>query len=49
MADENRILSAPPGGTGDNMYEIAGAIDPREVGVEALNAGALTDEEFMMA
>jgi len=49
MADENRILSAPPGGTGDNMYEIAGAIDPREVGVEALNAGALSDEEFMMA
>ena len=49
MADENRILSAPPGGTGDNMYEIAGAIDPREVGVDALNAGALSDEEFMMA
>jgi len=49
MADENRILSAPPGGTGDNMYEIAGAIDPREVSAEALNAGALSDEEFMMA
>jgi len=49
MADENRILSAPPGGTGDDMYEIAGAIDPREVSAEALNAGALTDEEFMMA
>jgi len=53
MADEieqmNKILSSPPGGTGDNMYEIAGAIDPREVGVEALNAGALSDEEFMMA
>jgi len=45
----NRILSPKPGGTGDNMYEIAGAIDPREVGVEALNAGALSDEEFMMA
>ena len=49
MADENRILSPKPGGTGDNMYEIAGAIDPREVGVDALNAGALSDEEFMMA
>ncbi len=49
MADDNKILSAPPGGTGDNMYEIAGAIDPREVSAEALNAGALTDEEFMMA
>jgi len=49
MADENRILSAPPGGTGDDMYEIAGAIDPREVSAEALNAGALSDEEFMMA
>ena len=54
MADDqieqmNRILSPKPGGTGDNMYEIAGAIDPREVGVEALNAGALSDEEFMMA
>ena len=49
MADENRILSAPPGGTGDDMYKIAGAIDPREVSAEALNAGALTDEEFMMA
>ena len=45
----NRILSPKPGGTGDNMYEIAGAIDPREVGVDALNAGALSDEEFMMA
>ena len=43
----NKILSAPTGGTGDNVY--AGAIDPREVGVDALNAGALTDEEFMMA
>jgi len=54
MADDqieqiNKILSPKPGGTGDNMYEIAGAIDPREVGVEALNAGALSDEEFMMA
>ena len=54
MADDqieqmNRILSPKPGGTGDNMYEIAGAIDPREVGVDALNAGALSDEEFMMA
>ena len=51
MADEieqiNKILSAPTGGTGDDVY--AGAIDPREVGVDALNAGALTDEEFMMA
>tara|TARA_R100000935_G_C2785760_1_gene143674 strand:+ start:326 stop:910 length:585 start_codon:yes stop_codon:yes gene_type:complete len=51
MADEieqiNRILSAPPEGTGDNVYD--GAIDPREVGVEALNAGALSDEEFLMA
>jgi hypothetical protein len=45
----NKILSAPTGGTGDNMYDDAGAIDPREVGVDALNAGALTDEEFMMA
>ena len=43
----NKILSAPTGGTGDDVY--AGAIDPREVGVDALNAGALTDEEFMMA
>ena len=43
----NKILSAPAGGTGDDVY--AGAIDPREVGVDALNAGALTDEEFMMA
>ena len=53
MADEieqmNRILSAPTERTGDNVYEGAGAIDPREVGVDALNAGALTDEEFMMA
>ena len=54
MADDqieqiNKILSPKPGGTGDNMYEIAGAIDPREVSAEALNAGALTDEEFMMA
>ena len=51
MADEieqiNKILSAPTGGTGDDVY--AGAIDPREVGVDALNAGALSDEEFMMA
>jgi len=51
MADEieqmNRILSGPPEGTGDNVYD--GAIDPREVGVEALNAGALSDEEFLMA
>ena len=51
MADEieqiNKILSAPTGGTGDDVY--AGAIDPREVGVDTLNAGALTDEEFMMA
>jgi hypothetical protein len=51
MADEieqmNRILSPKPGGTGDDVY--AGAIDPREVGVDALNAGALSDEEFMMA
>ena len=53
MADEieqmNKILSSPPEGTGDDMYKIAGAIDPREVGVDALNAGALSDEEFMMA
>ena len=53
MADEieqmNRILSAPTEGTGDNVYEGAGAIDPSKVGVDALNAGALTDEEFMMA
>ena len=49
MADENRILSAPPGGTGDDVYKFAGALDPREVGVDALNAGALTEEEFMMA
>ncbi len=49
MADENRILSVPPGGTGDDMYGAMGAIDPREVSAEALNAGALSDEEFMMA
>jgi len=53
MADQieqiNKILSVPTEGTGDNVYEGAGAIDPREVGVDALNAGALTDEEFMMA
>ena len=42
MADENRILSAPPGGTGDDVYKFAGAIDPREVSLEALNAGALS-------
>ena len=47
MADDNKILSPKPGGTGDDVY--AGAIDPREVGVDALNAGALSDEEFMMA
>ena len=49
MADENRILSAPREGTGDDVYKFANAIDPREVSAEALNAGALTDEEFMMA
>ena len=49
MADENRILSAPREGTGDDVYKFANAINPREVGVDALNAGALTDEEFMMA
>ena len=49
MADENRILSPKPGGTGDDVYKFANAINPREVGVDALNAGALTDEEFMMA
>jgi hypothetical protein len=53
MADQieqiNKILSVPPGGTGDNMYDDAGAIDPREVGVDALNAGALSNEELMMA
>ena len=45
----NRILSAPREGTGDDVYKFANAINPREVGVDALNAGALTDEEFMMA
>ena len=45
----NKILSPKPGGTGDDVYKFANAIDPREVGVDALNAGALTDEEFMMA
>lgn len=49
MADENRILSVRPGGTGDDVYKFANAIDPREVSAEALNAGALSDEEFMMA
>ena len=64
MADEieqmNRILSAPTGGTGDNMYDDAGALNPREVSVDALNAGAgqgatlgfsdeLTEPELMMA
>ena len=49
MADENRILSAPREGTGDDVYKFANAIDPREVSAEALNAGALTNEEFMMA
>jgi len=49
IQDERVQLSVPPGGTGDDMYGAMGAIDPREVGVEALNAGALTDEEFMMA
>ena len=49
MADENRILSAPREGTGDDVYKFANAINPREVGVDALNAGALTDEEFMNA
>ena len=49
MADENKILSVRPGGTGDDVYKFANAIDPREVSAEALNAGALSDEEFMMA
>ena len=64
MADEieqmNRILSSPTGGTGDNMYDDAGALNPREVSVDALNAGAgqgatlgfsdeLTEPELMMA
>lgn len=49
MADENKILSAPREGTGDDVYKFANAIDPREVSAEALNAGALSDEEFMMA
>ena len=54
MADDqieqiNKILSPKPGGTGDDVYKFANAIDPREVSAEALNAGALTDEEFMMA
>jgi hypothetical protein len=45
---ENRAL-VPPGGTGDDLYGDMGAIDPREVSPEAMNAGALTDEELMMA
>ena len=49
IQDERVQLSAPPEGTGDNVYEGANAIDPREVGVDALNAGALSDEDFMMA
>ena len=60
MADENRILSAPPGGTGDDVYKFAGALDPREVSLNELNAGAgqgatlgfsdeLSNEELMMA
>jgi len=53
MADEieqmNRILSVPPGGTGDNMYGDAGALNPSEVSVDASNAGALSNEELMMA
>jgi hypothetical protein len=54
MADDqieqiNKILSPKPGGTGDDVYKFANAINPREVGVDALNAGALTNEEFMMA
>jgi hypothetical protein len=53
MADQieqiNKILSVPPGGTGDDMYRDAGAINPSEVGVDALNAGALSNEELMMA
>ena len=64
MADEieqmNKILSVPPGGTGDDMYRDAGALNPREVSVDALNAGAgqgatlgfsdeLTEPELMMA
>jgi|8_EtaG_2_1085327.scaffolds.fasta_scaffold11323_4 hypothetical protein len=60
MADENRILSAPPGGTGDDMYRDMGAIDPREVSLDELNVGArqganlgfsdeLTEPEIMMA
>ena len=49
MTDDNRILSAPREGTGDDVYKFANAINPREVSAEALNAGALTNEEFMMA
>lgn len=45
---ENRAL-VPPGGTGDDLYGDMGAIDPREVSPEAMNAGALSNEELMMA
>jgi len=45
----NKILSVPPGGTGDNMYGDAGALNPSEVSVDASNAGALSNEELMMA
>jgi len=37
MADENRILSPKPGGTGDDLYKFAGALDPREVSLNELN------------
>ena len=64
MADQieqiNKILSVPPGGTGDDMYRDAGAINPSEVSVDALNAGAgqganlgfsgeLSDQELNLA
>ena len=60
MADDNKILSPKPGGTGDDLYKFAGALDPREVSLDELNAGAgqgatlgfsdeLTDPELMMA
>ena len=65
MADDqieqiNKILSPKPGGTGDDVYKFANALDPRKVSLDELNAGAgqgatlgfsdeLTDPELMMA
>jgi hypothetical protein len=54
IQDDRVQLSAPPRGTGDDMYRDMGAIDPSQMNTGAGNMGGiepetLSNEEFMMA